>query len=321
MNKTFPDPPKHKSGWPWTEQTQPLPSSMPDGSPWPKFSIVTPSFNQAQYLEETIRSVLSQGYPNLEYIIIDGGSSDGSAEIIKKYEPWLTYWVSEPDQGQSDAINKGFEQSTGEIMAWINSDDYYLPGVFCKVAKAFSQNQTEWIAGICNFLHLNGQLIEKADKPFITYEEWLTHDLYAQPSVFWKRTLWVKTNRIDTKLQYSFDYELWLQFAQFQIEAFWIDQPLSVFRMHPESKTITSSVRFLKEDNYIRIHYLHLEESFLRKLRILYRWQVRKANLYLSKNNCKLPVYKKILLALINAPWFLFYRKFYYKVKVLIIDK
>lgn len=102
---------------------------MPDGKPWPKISIVTPSFNQGQYIEETIRSILLQGYPNLEYIVIDGGSTDGAVDVIRKYEKWLTYWVSEPDKGQADAINKGLERCTGEIFNWINSDDILLPNV------------------------------------------------------------------------------------------------------------------------------------------------------------------------------------------------
>jgi len=114
--KDLPSPPHGKKGWPWTEETPPLPDTMPDGRPWPRISIVTPSYNQAEFIEETIRSVLLQGYPDIEYIIIDGGSTDGSVKIIKKYEPWLTYWVSEPDRGQSHAINKGMKRATGEIL-------------------------------------------------------------------------------------------------------------------------------------------------------------------------------------------------------------
>ena len=119
-----------KSGWPWTKDSETHLLHMPDGAPWPKISIVTPSYNQAQYLEETIRSVLLQNHPNLEYIIIDDGSTDRSVEIIKKYSKYLTYWESVTDRGQSHAVNKGFQSSTGEIMAWLNSDENYATTIF-----------------------------------------------------------------------------------------------------------------------------------------------------------------------------------------------
>jgi len=125
----LPKPPKWKTGWPWTEESKQLPDKLPDGSDWPKISIVTPNYNYGHFIEETIRSVLLQGYPNLDYIIVDGGSTDNSVEIIKKYEPWLTYWVSETDKGQVDAINKGFTKATGEIYAWLNSDDLLLEAI------------------------------------------------------------------------------------------------------------------------------------------------------------------------------------------------
>src|SRR5436190_18724174 len=118
----IPPPPPGKTGWPWNEETPP-PEIMPDDRALPRVSIITPSFNQGRFIEETIRSVLLQGYPNLEYIIIDGGSTDDSLEIIRKYDPWITLWVSEKDRGQSHAINKGLSKATGEILCWLNSDD------------------------------------------------------------------------------------------------------------------------------------------------------------------------------------------------------
>ena len=133
----LPPPPTGQVGWPWTEETPPLPPTAPGGHPWPLISIVTPSFNQGAYLEEAIRSILLQGYPNLEHILIDGGSTDGSVAIIKKYERWFTHWVSERDRGQAHAINKGLARCTGEIFNWINSDDYLMAGALRKIAATF----------------------------------------------------------------------------------------------------------------------------------------------------------------------------------------
>jgi len=137
-----------KVGWPWTEESPQLSDTMPDGRPWPKISIVTPNYNYGQFLEETIRSVLLQGYPNLEYIIIDGGSTDNSIEIIKKYEKWLAYWISEPDRGQSHAINKGLKMASGEWFNWINSDDLLMPHALKTLIK-ISQiaKDAQWISG------------------------------------------------------------------------------------------------------------------------------------------------------------------------------
>ena len=143
----LPPPPEGKTGWPWTVETPRLPPARPDDSPWPSISIVTPSFNQGTYLEETIRSILLQGYPNLEYIIIDGGSTDESAAIIKKYERWLTYWVSEPDQGQPQAINKGFARVSGEIGGYLNSDDFYLSNALSAAAVSFMRLRWDLFIG------------------------------------------------------------------------------------------------------------------------------------------------------------------------------
>lgn len=290
---------------------------MPDGSEWPKISIVTPSFNQAQYLEETIRSVLLQGYPNLEYFIIDGGSTDGSVEIIKKYEPWLTYWVSEPDSGQSHAINKGFRKSTGEIMAWINSDDYYECDAFSTVAETLRMTtNTLWVAGECKIIDIDGHKRNGMGKPIEQIERWFVSTVVMQPGVFWRRALWNTTKEIDQSLQYSFDYELWMQFVCTQAFPNWIDKHIANFRIHPYSKTSSRQSRFKEEDQIVHNRYSYLVKGFTGKLRVRVLRRNHKANKKLAKLTLKINIanFKIIVNCLWLSPWLLLKRSFYSKV-------
>ena len=147
----LPAPPAGKNGWPWTDETSPTQARLADGHPWPRVSIITPVYNGAAFLEESIRSVLLQGYPDLEYIVIDGGSHDGSVEIIRKYSPWLAFWGSEPDRGQSHAINKGLAKATGFYFNWHNADDILLPGSLRDTVMGF---QTHPDASYISRFHL-----------------------------------------------------------------------------------------------------------------------------------------------------------------------
>lgn len=191
-----------------------------DQKKWPRISIVTPSFNQAKYLEDTILSVISQNYPNLEYIIIDGGSKDGSIDIIKKYEKQLAYWVSEPDNGMYCAIQKGFDRSTGEIMAWINSDDMYHRNALFTIAEVFgSFGKVSWLVGaITAFDEFNRTVFIEQSK-FITKLDIYNHDLRTiqQESVFWRRSLWEKVgSKLNVDLKYAGDFDLWLRFFSYE---------------------------------------------------------------------------------------------------------
>lgn len=185
---------------------------------FPKISIVTPSFNQGQYLEQTIDSVLSQRYPNLEYIIIDGGSTDNSVEIIKKHASRLGYWVSEPDGGLYHALQKGFEQSTGDIMAWINSDDKYHPLAFFSVAEILQLPEVHWLQGNPTLFDETGRTTRVLNvRPWSKYHYYLNeYKWIQQESVFWKRDLWNKAGGyINTQLKYAGDLDLWYRFFKY----------------------------------------------------------------------------------------------------------
>jgi glycosyltransferase involved in cell wall biosynthesis len=202
---------------------------------YPRISIVTPSFNQAEFLEQTIRSVLDQNYPNLEYVIIDGGSTDGSVEIIKKYADKVTYWISEKDNGQYDAINKGFSHTTGDIMAWINSSDLYYPWTFKIVAEIFENNSgVEWISGMPTNLSKGTapQSISYATERNIYDIVCGKYKWIQQESIFWKRNLWnMAGGKLDTSVRYAGDLNLWLGFFNHS-SLYYVNTILGGFRYH-----------------------------------------------------------------------------------------
>lgn len=220
---------------------------MSNNTVYPKISIVTPNFNGGKYLEQTIQSVLSQNYPNLEYIIIDGGSTDDSVAIINKYKSQLAYWVSEPDKGLYDAVQKGFDYSTGEIMAWINSDDLYHPKAFFTVAEIFSNfKNVNWLMGIPSTFDEKGRTVSVSP-----LKRWTKLDYYLgnfewiqQESVFWRRYLWTKSgSKVESTMKYAADLELWLRF--FRSEKLYVTQALlGGFRQRSEGQL---SMNFLHE--------------------------------------------------------------------------
>lgn len=216
----------------------------------PKISIVTPSYNQGKYLEQTILSVINQKYSNLEYIIIDGGSTDNSVEIIKKYEKHLTYWVSEKDTGQSDAINKGLKRTTGDLFNWINSDDYFETGALMKIAHAYQNNSSKIIFSFQHYL-----LYENKKKPFDKCNnpadkiQCFCEPVINQPSTFYAMHGVRKVGLLNSWLHYAMDYEWRLRFLFMFSEncMFVSEDKISVFRMHEESKTSKGNDNFVND--------------------------------------------------------------------------
>jgi hypothetical protein len=210
----------------------------------PLISMVTPSYNQGEFLEECIDSILSQNYPNLEYVIMDGGSKDNSVEIIKKYQKYLTYWQSRPDDGQYAAIDEGFQKTTGQVMGWLNSDDKLHHQALFKVAYLFTEHpEVEWLSGRTNIWDKNGavQLVLCEYLPVFTREKYLRKD-YGDPSIqqestFWRRSLWdLAGGGLKKDLQYAGDLELWARFFR-HARLYSVDTLLGGFRMYGNQKT------------------------------------------------------------------------------------
>jgi glycosyltransferase involved in cell wall biosynthesis len=210
-------------------------------APLPKISVITPSYNQGVFLEDTILSVLGQNYPNLEYIVIDGGSCDGSLEIIKKYEKHLAYWESVKDNGQSHAINKGMEKATGDILCWLNSDDLFLPSTFSYVSKLFlNSGKPALIYGNCILFREteNGMWALGTDVVGAAKTSALeAGDYIIQPSTFWTKTAWQQLGTLREEMHYAFDWEWFLRAKKSGIDLQPVNKILSMYRHHETHKT------------------------------------------------------------------------------------
>ncbi|MDW7695817.1 glycosyltransferase family 2 protein [Flammeovirgaceae bacterium SG7u.111] len=234
------------STWPKEEIN---PTIYSEDIKWPKISIVTPSYNQGQYIEETILSIKNQNYPNIEFIIIDGGSTDCTLEIIKKYEKYITYWVSEKDRGQSHAINKGLEKCTGDIFNWLNSDDYLEPYALYNIALGFQAPHTKVVSGIKRTLSGNKRNLNEPFPLVGSTMEALSEPSYAQPETFYKMDVVRKITPLTEGLHYSMDLAMWYQY----LLLYGIENVISIkkvivnFRYHGESKTVTGESNFGKE--------------------------------------------------------------------------
>jgi len=219
----------------------------------PLVSIVTPSFNQAQYLEATVLSVLEQDYPRIEYIVMDGGSTDGSSEILERYSDRIAHWVSEPDEGQTDAINKGFDIATGDIFAWINSDDLYRPGAISEAVE-FLNNSPEvgMVYGDADFIDEQGEWIGKFPAAKTDYRRLRQGYVHIpQQSTFFRSRLWPLVRPLDTSFYFAMDYDLWVRLAALTPIAYF-QRTWAAFRLHSDAKSMASADRCWPE--MIRVH-------------------------------------------------------------------
>ncbi len=220
----------------------------------PLVSIITPSYNQARFLPATIESVLGQSYPHIEYIIIDGGSNDGSQDVIEKYAHKLAYWVSEPDKGQTDAINKGFAQAKGQVLAWLNSDDTYEPNAVAEaVAYLQAHPQVGLVYGAADYIDEHGRQIgifPAAQTDYRRLRRGYVH--IPQQSAFWRADLWRQVGPLDPSYYFAMDYDLWTRLARVS-EIKYLPRLWAHFRLHGGSKSIAEDDRCWPE--MIRIHY------------------------------------------------------------------
>lgn len=254
----------------------------------PLVSIVTPSFNQANYLEETIKSVLSQDYPHFEYIIVDGGSSDGSLEIIQRYADQLAWWTSEPDRGQADAINKGFSHASGDIYAWLNSDDSYLPGTIKRAVNYLSSHpEVAMVYADANLVDEHGNILGRFPAQQTSFERMLRGSVHIpQQTTFYKAEIWQRIGGLDPSFFFAMDYDFWVRIAKITSPVY-VQQLWANFRLHGEGKTIVNDDRCYPE--MLRVHRrekgkrlsLLAIRAFIRPL--IYSWLPLRFRLWLRR--------------------------------------
>ena len=258
----------------------------------PLVSVITPSFNQARYLEATIRSVIGQDYPRIEYIIVDGGSTDGSVDVIKKYQDKLSWWVSEKDKGQTDAINKGFNRAKGEILAWINSDDTYNPGAMGEAVKYLVNHpEVALVYADCNFIDEEDRIIGKfnsAQTDIRRLRRGYVH--IPQQTMFFRAKYWKELGPLDPSFYFAMDYDLWTRIAAHAPFKYLAGKTWANFRLHTSGKTIAADDRCWPE--MLRVHYrdngsffsVIVAKYYLRKIiGPLWKWRIKRTSKQVRK--------------------------------------
>lgn len=203
----------------------------------PTITVVTPSYQQGRYLDAAMRSVLDQGYPRLEYVVVDGGSTDESVAVIRRHADRLAWWTSGPDGGQADAINQGFQRTTGEVMGWLNSDDLLLPGALDRIARAFRDPRVQAVCGWRELIDQDGRPVSSMAFPQPTPAVLRTRPILPQETVYWRRSLWERLGPLDASLRFSMDTDYWLRMLERGIVPRLIRAFLGVFRWQPEQKS------------------------------------------------------------------------------------
>lgn len=255
---------------------------------WPVITVVTPSFNQGQYLERAILSVIGQNYPALDYIVMDGGSTDQSVEIIKKYQKQFSYWQSQKDGGQSAAINAGFARGRGTIFAWLNSDDTYLPGALFRAAQMLDPQKPQLLAGNCLTVNEAEFCASASDvRRRAVQADLRLLDYLIQPSVFWTRAAWEKTGPLDASLHYTFDWDWFIRAQKTGVEFLYCDDYLAYYRVHAAHKTGTGGEK--RDAEVAQIYSRHVDSDCARlySLWAANRYGVRKCRSRLKKIGLK----------------------------------
>lgn len=285
----LPNPPEGKKGWPWIEETTQEPEKLEDGSQWPRVTVITPSYNQGQFIESTIRSVLLQGYPNLEYIINDGGSTDNTIDIIRKYDKWISRWSCKPDNGQADAINKGWKIATGEFLAWINSDDEYMPNAIHNAIKAYIKNsRIGMIYGDAVCIDSEGEYLghrrsfEGAAKHILWFGQ---RSYVVQPTTFIRAEVIKNVGYLDENLNSNLDYDLFIRIVK-STPTMYLPKTFAKIRLHNAIKSFNPHQNWEERKKVIRrynklwfispIMFIYLRFKFWTHLPHYIRTQFRK---------------------------------------------